>query len=102
MEPDWASEADEAVASPPLARTLRLRARAQEIVRLELGRAVTIEVEVRRGEVVEQVLAALQASSADVLAFGFHRGGPPGGVEAGRTARRLAHTAPGAVLTVPL
>jgi nucleotide-binding universal stress UspA family protein len=34
--------------------------------------------------------------------IGCHRGGPPGILEAGSTARRLAHTAPCAVLTIPL
>lgn len=102
VEPDWAGEAADEVAAPPLARTVRLLARARETVRLELGRAANIEVDVRRGEIVEQVLAAFQASSADLLVFGFHRGGPAGVIEAGSTARRLAHTAPGAVLTVPL
>jgi nucleotide-binding universal stress UspA family protein len=59
-------------------------------------------LERRRGEVVDQILAARYAMNADVLAIGYHRGGPPGIFEAGSTARRLAHTAPCAVLTVPL
>jgi nucleotide-binding universal stress UspA family protein len=44
----------------------------------------------------------VQETGADVLAIGYHRGGPPGVLEAGSTARRLAHVAPCAVLTLPL
>jgi len=102
VKPASAGEIGEGVTEPPTVRTLRLVPRAREIVRLELGREATIDVELRCGEIVEQVLGALEASAADVLAFGFHRGGPPGVVEAGSSARRLAHTAPGMVLTVPL
>lgn len=61
-----------------------------------------VVVEARQGEVVGQILQATEAMKADVLVTGCHRGGPPGILEAGSTARRLAHTAPCAVLTVPL
>jgi len=57
---------------------------------------------IRRGDILERVLAEAQESGADVLAIGYHRGGPPGVLEAGSTARRLAHAAPCAVLTIPL
>ena len=59
-------------------------------------------VQVRRGEIVEQILAAVHESGADVLVIGYHRGGLPGIIEAGSIARHLAHTAPCAVLTIPL
>jgi nucleotide-binding universal stress UspA family protein len=52
--------------------------------------------------VVDQVMAALEETSADALVVGYHRGGPPGVIEVGSTARHLAHLAPCAVLTVPL
>jgi nucleotide-binding universal stress UspA family protein len=48
------------------------------------------------------VLAEVRESGADLLVIGYHRGGPPGVLEAGSTARRLAHEAPCAVLTIPL
>jgi len=64
--------------------------------------AVNRELEVRRGEPAEQVLAAVEEHEPDVLVIGSHRGGPAGVIEGGSTARRLAHTAPCAVLTVPL
>jgi nucleotide-binding universal stress UspA family protein len=59
-------------------------------------------VQVRRGEIVEQILATVHATGADVLVIGYHRGGLPGIIEAGSTARRVVHTAPCAVLTIPL
>jgi nucleotide-binding universal stress UspA family protein len=59
-------------------------------------------VEVRRGAIGQQILAAVDASNPDVLAIGYHRGGLPGVIEAGSTGRRLAHTAPCALLTIPL
>ena len=101
VEPASTLAIADAAVEPPLGRTLRVRDHAREIVRQELGGAAQIDVELRRGETVPQVLLALEASSADVLALGFHRGGPPGVFEAGSVARRLAHSAPGAVLTIP-
>jgi len=80
--------------------------RAERVARLvegiDGGVAVAPRIEVRHGETVAQVLAATVASRADVLAVGYHRGGPPGVVEGESTARRLAHVAAGMVLTLPL
>jgi nucleotide-binding universal stress UspA family protein len=59
-------------------------------------------LQVRRGEVVNEILNEMDASGAQVLAVGYHRGGPPGVLEVGSVARRLAHAAPCAVLTIPL
>jgi nucleotide-binding universal stress UspA family protein len=59
-------------------------------------------VEMRRGAIVPEILAALGASGSDLLAIGYHRRGLPGVIEAGSTGRRLVHTAPCAVLTIPL
>jgi len=78
----------------PAARSTRVRERVRELV----GR----EVELRRGEPAEQILAAVEERRPDVLVIGAHRGGPAGVIEAGSTSRRVAHTAPCAVLTVPL
>jgi nucleotide-binding universal stress UspA family protein len=75
-------------------RTMRLGAR----VRAVGGR----ELEVRWGERVEQILSAADEHGSEVLVIGCHRGGPSGIIDAGSTARRLAHTASCAVLTVPL
>lgn len=78
----------------PAARSTRVRSKIQG----SLGR----DVEVRRGEPAEQILAAVQERKTDVLVLGCHLGGPAGVIEAGSTARQVTHTAPCAVLTVPL
>jgi nucleotide-binding universal stress UspA family protein len=82
------------------------RARLESQVRAVLDRqgmatAVT-SVEVRRGAIVQQILAAVDTNDPDVLAIGYHRGGLPGVIEAGSTARHLSHGATCAVLTIPL
>ncbi|MFI5210620.1 MAG: universal stress protein [Gemmatimonadales bacterium] len=57
---------------------------------------------VRRGDPVAQILEEVESTTADVLAVGFHRGGPPGLIEGRSVGRRLLHSARCAVLTVPL
>lgn len=57
---------------------------------------------IQRGHVVAGVLQEVERSRADVLVLGYHRGGPAGVIEAGSIARRLAHDASCAVLTIPL
>ncbi len=78
----------------PVARSAQLESQVRAITASPL--------EVRRGPIVDEVLAAVDDSDADALVIGYHRGGPPGVLEAGSTARRLAHTAHCAVLTIPL
>jgi nucleotide-binding universal stress UspA family protein len=94
VEPPHPLEPANLAAAVPTARSVQLGAQ----VRAALGR----ELEVRRGNVVEQILATVDQRRPDVLVIGCHRGGPPGIIDAGSTARRLAHTAPCAILTVPL
>jgi nucleotide-binding universal stress UspA family protein len=88
------------VAELPVARSSSLEVRVQEV--LARKNMAPAPLAVRRGEILERVLAEVQETGADVLAVGYHRGGPPGVIEAGSTARRLAHAAPCAVLTIPL
>ncbi|MFZ5625341.1 MAG: universal stress protein [Gemmatimonadota bacterium] len=57
---------------------------------------------VRRGDPVEEILAQVTATGADLLALGYHRGGPPSLMLGTSVARRLVHLAPTATLTVPL
>ncbi|HEY7636282.1 MAG TPA: universal stress protein [Gemmatimonadales bacterium] len=86
--------------SLPLARSAWLQGRVNQILadeRLPLG-----SVTVRRGEIVPEILSTVSELDVDLLVIGYHRGGPPGVLEAGSTARHLAHTAPCAVLTIPL
>ena len=88
------------VADLPVARSSTLQSKVQEVLaRKNLENA---PLAIRRGDVLERVLAEVQETGADVLAIGYRRGGPPGVLEAGSTARRLAHVAPCAVLTIPL
>jgi nucleotide-binding universal stress UspA family protein len=87
-----------------LTRSSRLRRRVEPIVAratVSLSPPDT-GVRVRRGQVVPEILAEVAASGTDVLAFGHHRGGPPGIIDGMSTARQLAHTAPVNLLVIPL
>ena len=88
------------VSTLPVARSSTLKVRVREVLAREGFPDVPLAI--RRGDILERVLAEAQESGTDVLAIGYHRGGPPGVLEAGSTARRLAHAAPCAVLTIPL
>ena len=86
-------EPAELASSIPSLRAGRLRPRVAQ---------AGADLEVRLGDPVEQIVATAERAEADVLMVGYHRGGPPGILEAGSTARRLVHTAPCAVVTIPL
>jgi nucleotide-binding universal stress UspA family protein len=83
----------------PLERSVRLEAQVRSFLGAERPGAA---FEIRRGAIVDQILAAVDDHDADALVIGYHRGGPPGLLEAGSTARRLAHTAHCPVLSIPL
>ncbi len=84
----------------PVTRTASLEVRARGFAKE--SRLPLTDFIVRRGEVVPSVLHALEDDDSEALVIGCHRGGPPGILEAGSSARRLLHTAPCAVMTVPL
>jgi nucleotide-binding universal stress UspA family protein len=87
----------------PLTRSSRLwRELEPHHGRGGLSTATETAVSIRQGKVVPEILAEVAERSADVLAFGCHRGGPSGILETGGTGRHLAHTAPVSVLTIPL
>ena len=94
-----AGEPSDLAAGLPTEGSMRLQSRVREALGERYGGVV---LDIRRGAVVEQVLAAVEETGSDVLVLGYHRGGPPGILDAGSTARCLAHTASSAVLTVPL
>jgi nucleotide-binding universal stress UspA family protein len=94
VEPPRAHESPDLAAAVPSGHGANLRRR----VRLGPGRGL----ELRHGQPVEQILAAVDKHRPAVLVIGCHRGGPSGILDAGSTARRIAHTAPCAILTVPL
>ena len=95
VEPIWLNEPEDLAAALPTARTLRLN-RA-----LETG-PVPADLRNRRGTILVELLTEASDTGAGLLAFGYHRGGPPGIVEGGSVARGLLHSAMCAVLTVPL
>ncbi len=82
-----------------LARELP-RERSQQL-RQEV-RLAGSELDIRRGPIVPEILAEADDAEADALVIGYHRGGPAGVIDAGSIARRLAHGARCAVLTIPL
>ena len=93
VESAWPDEPPELARSLPSARSVNLR-------RMLNGDGDALRV--RRGDVVAEILRDVTATGAQVLAVGYHRGGPPGVLELGSVARRLAHLAPCAVLTISL
>lgn len=104
-EPDGLAEALPTARSRALVDRVTAQARADALACLEHGGRNGKRpglIAIRRGDAVTQVLAAVEAADIDVLAVGYHRGGPPGSIEGGSIARRLAHQAPCAFLAVPL
>jgi nucleotide-binding universal stress UspA family protein len=94
VEPVHAGEPAHLAMATPATRSTRIQSRVHNTLAPNL--------EVRRGDAAEQILAAVHDRASDVLVLGYHRGGPAGVIEAGSTARQVLHTAPCAVLTVPL
>ena len=88
------------VSTLPVTRSSSLQERVREVLVRE--GLPDLPLAIQRGDVLERVVAEVQETGADVLVVGYHRGGPPGVLEAGSTARRLAHATPCAVLTIPL
>jgi nucleotide-binding universal stress UspA family protein len=101
-EREPAGEPSQRASALPVERSEQLRSQVRLFLSQECPDGARVAVDVRRGPIVEQILRAVEESAADALAVGYHRGGPPGIIEAGSTARHLAHRAPCAVLTVPL
>ena len=95
-----ANEPLELVSDLPLGRSVSLEARTQAVLKEKGLPAVPLAIQ--RGEIVDRIVEEAQETDADVLVVGYHRGGPPGVIEAGSIARRLLHASPCAVLTIPL
>jgi universal stress protein A len=95
-----AEESPQMASTLPVARSSSLQVRVREVLAREGFPDAPLAI--RRGDIVERVVTEAQQTAADVLVIGYHRGGPPGVLEAGSTGRRLAHSAPCAVLTIPL
>lgn len=95
VEPVWLNEPADLAAALPASSTQRL-------TRSMDRRQLPSDLRVRRGNVLSELLAEATESGTGLLAFGYHRGGPPGIVEGGSVARGLLHSALCCVLTVPL
>src|SRR5215208_7111984 len=95
-----ANEPLQLVSALPVARSVSLKTRMEAVLKQKGLPAGPLAI--RRGDIVERIVAEAQETQADVLVVGYHRGGPPGVIEAGSTARRLVHASPCAVLTIPL
>ena len=101
VEPARADEPPELAALVPTGRSSALRETIAELADCAPAGKAPEGLVVRRGPVAETLLVAIEETAADALVLGFHRGGPPGVLEAGSIARRLTHSAACAVLTVP-
>ena len=98
VEPRRANEPAALADQIPSGRSFLL----QKMVRGVVAGEADVPLTIRRGDIVEEVLAEMRDRSGSVLAVGYHRGGPPGLLEAGSSGRRLMQRSPGPVLTVPL
>jgi nucleotide-binding universal stress UspA family protein len=101
VEPARPDEPPELAALVPTGRSDALRETIAELADCAPAGGVPQGLVVRRGPIAETLLVAVEETAADALVLGFHRGGPPGVLEAGSIARHLTHSAACAVLTVP-
>jgi len=101
VEPARPDEPPELAALVPTGRSDSLRETIADLADCAPAGTAPEGLVVRRGPVAETLLVAIEETAADALVLGFHRGGPPGVLEAGSIARRLTHSAACAVLTVP-
>jgi nucleotide-binding universal stress UspA family protein len=98
VEPRRANEPAALAAQNPSGRSLLLQKEVLEVV----GGDAKVQLIIRRGDIVAEILEEMRDRPGSVLAVGYHRGGPPGLMEAGSSGRRLMQKSPGPVLTVPL
>ncbi len=102
VEPVLPDEPSELALELPTARSEAVRVVIGRIAACHDSGVAMASLMIRRGAIPESVLAAAAEIGSDVIVVGMHRGGPPGIIDAGSTARRLTHSADCAVLTVPL
>lgn len=106
VESDFGGGPDRQTLVPPATQARRISGALEQFEARADTRPGTVPTSppliTRYGEVVEEVLGELSSSGADLLAVGYHRGGPSGILEGHSVGRRLVHWAPTAVLTVPL
>jgi nucleotide-binding universal stress UspA family protein len=92
------------VPEPPSARAHRLQQALEALGRTPDANGLGVSpsaLRIRHGDPVSEILNEI-GQNTDVLALGYHRGGPPSSLEDGSVSRRLSHVAPCAVMTIPL
>jgi nucleotide-binding universal stress UspA family protein len=77
VEAGPANERPELASTLPDARSARLESELQALLTQKSVPGRLPAVEVRRGAIVEQILATVHTTGADVLVIGYHRGGLP-------------------------
>lgn len=97
VEPELDDDQSAARATMPRARAVRIA----ETIRRVPG-AASLPVVVRHGNAIEEVLAYVEETAADILVVGYRRGGPPKIVGPTEIARNLLYATSRAVLTIPL
>ncbi len=107
VDPIWPGETVSLGGDVKSGRAERLSERIQQRVphgRRGLGVAAcgTDLLQVRRGDTVTEIAAAITELNADILVIGFHRGGPAMMVNGESVSRQLLHVVPSIVITVPL
>jgi len=101
VEPLRADEPPELADLVPSGRSDALRETIAQLADCRPAGHTPEALMIRRGPIVDSILTAAAETGSDAIVLGFHRGGPPGVIEAGSIARRLTHSAACAVLTVP-
>jgi nucleotide-binding universal stress UspA family protein len=98
VEPKRSNEPAVLAAQLPTGRSMQL----EESITAAADGSDVENVRIRRGVVVEELLLEVEQRAGFVLAIGYHRGGPPGVIDAGSIGRKLVHQSPAPVLIVPL
>ena len=98
VEPRRSNEPASLAAQLPTGRSMHLQRSIADIAEGD----PTEDIVIRRGTVVEELLLEEERRAGFVLAIGYHRGGPPGVIEAGSIGRQLVHRSSAPVLTIPL
>lgn len=74
----------------------------RQAIALKSGNGCPCPLEVRRGDPVREIFAAIADAGADLLVLGVRGGGAPGDLGSGHVGRDVLRAAPCAILTVPI
>jgi nucleotide-binding universal stress UspA family protein len=98
VEPRRSNEPAPLAAQLPTGRSMHL----EDAVMATADGGDVDSVLIRRGVVVEELLQEVEQRPGFVIAIGYHRGGPPGVIDAGSIGRMLVHQSPAPILTIPM